>query len=363
MAQIARLHIAQIANGNVINATDLSDEFNQLVTAHNDVDDRLDDIENNNVSLDGVKTFLSNPKMDGITEKTVGGGVAVDNLTLKDGSIIYPAATELTIASGAITVTQGIHSIDTEGDASTDDLVTISGVAARQRVILYAANNARTVVLKHGSGNIFTYNGEDVTLDDDNKRIEIIGDGTNVYVMGVTTAPTAADGASWVLLASATASTSAALTFDDYFTSTYDVYVLQCVSLVPATDGASFGIQFSISNSYQTSNYRWGTNDPTENATGNSGGSGQSFLGLAPATGNATGENANATAIIYNPLATNYKVVSVDGECISTTTTHIGRKGGGFYSGATTAFDGVRVLASTGNITSGAAYLYGVKKA
>lgn len=82
--------------------------------------------------------------------------------------IQFPTATELTIASGAVTATLSNHKIDTEADGATDDLDTISGLADWAMIILTAENTARTVVIKHNTGNIITKSGSDVSLDDTN---------------------------------------------------------------------------------------------------------------------------------------------------------------------------------------------------
>lgn len=96
-----------------------------------------------------------------------------------------PAAAELTIATGAITVAQSHHTIDTESDAATDDLNTISGLAANQWYLLRPANGARTVVLKHGVDNILCFGNADITLDDIHDFVWVFSPaGTNAYVMG-----------------------------------------------------------------------------------------------------------------------------------------------------------------------------------
>lgn len=64
-------------------------------------------------------------------------------------------ATELTISDGAVRATQGHHSIDTEGNTSTDDLDTIDGLKSNQFLFLFAANGDRTIRIRHGVGNIF----------------------------------------------------------------------------------------------------------------------------------------------------------------------------------------------------------------
>ena len=76
------------------------------------------------------------------------------------------APTELTIASGAITITQSFHTVDTEGDGASDDLLTINGGSVGRVLILRAENDARTVVVKHNTGNIWLKGKEDLSLDD-----------------------------------------------------------------------------------------------------------------------------------------------------------------------------------------------------
>jgi hypothetical protein len=106
----------------------------------------------------------------------------VTNLALD--SIQFAAATELTIATGAVTITQSNHTIDTEGDAASDDLDTISGGATGDVLYLRAANDARTVVLKHGTGNIQLYGEADVELDEDHKTVQLLYNGTNWLQVG-----------------------------------------------------------------------------------------------------------------------------------------------------------------------------------
>lgn len=97
------------------------------------------------------------------------------------------AATELTIASGAITPIYASHTVDTEADASTDDLVTITATnfKAGDRLMLSASNGARDVVLKASGGNLLLPNDLDITLDDTEKTVILRYDGTNWnYVAG-----------------------------------------------------------------------------------------------------------------------------------------------------------------------------------
>lgn len=104
-----------------------------------------------------------------------------DTGRLKMGDSFFNIATaaEVTIASGVATVTKTHHKIDTESDAATDDLVTINGGAEGDVIILEAADDARTVVLKHATGNIRNFSGADISLDSYGKAIKYFYDGSN----------------------------------------------------------------------------------------------------------------------------------------------------------------------------------------
>lgn len=92
----------------------------------------------------------------------VTGDMALAGLVLSN--LDLGTATELTISGGAVTKTQSYHTIDTQGDAASDDLDTISGGADGELLLVRPASAARTVVLKHNTGNLFNPAGEDVSL-------------------------------------------------------------------------------------------------------------------------------------------------------------------------------------------------------
>lgn len=100
---------------------------------------------------------------------------ASSTAVLKDDRIVLKDATEKTISSGAITVDQAYHNVDTEGDASSDDLDTITAAVGVGEVIILVANNTnRTVVIKHNTGNIKLADGRDFSLDDTEKSIMLL---------------------------------------------------------------------------------------------------------------------------------------------------------------------------------------------
>lgn len=86
---------------------------------------------------------------------------------------------ELTIASGIVTSTRSFHRIDTESDAGSDDLDTINGGVTGTVLILRAENDARTVVVKNGTGNIRLSGATDYTMDNNFKTLTLIYDGSN----------------------------------------------------------------------------------------------------------------------------------------------------------------------------------------
>ena len=99
-----------------------------------------------------------------------------------NGRIRLGTASELTIATGAITVTGDYHRVDTESNAASDDLDTINGMQDGDEVVIRAENGARTVVLKDGTGNLSL--GADISLDDADDIIKLFHNGTNIVKIG-----------------------------------------------------------------------------------------------------------------------------------------------------------------------------------
>ncbi|MBT7101753.1 hypothetical protein HN937_30530 [Candidatus Poribacteria bacterium] len=118
--------------------------------------------------------------------------------------LVFPTSSELTIATGAITATQLFHTVDTEADAASDDLDTISGLAAGELAVFKAEDGARSVVFKHGVDNIVCPLATDVTLAEAEDYALCIGDGSNVIVLSAS-----------LLAGNATSSSTATVTEDE----------------------------------------------------------------------------------------------------------------------------------------------------
>ena len=92
------------------------------------------------------------------------------------------APATLTIATGAVTPTQGIHAIDTEGAASADDLANIlqDNLPDGSLLILLSVDAARVPTVKHsagGAGQVLLANAADFPLTDPSIRLLLRRDG------------------------------------------------------------------------------------------------------------------------------------------------------------------------------------------
>lgn len=88
----------------------------------------------------------------------------------------------LTIASGAITITGSVHRIATEAAAASDDLVTINGGRIGTVLILMAGYDSRTIVVKHGTGNIYLNGAADFSLDSNKDTLTLLNINGSTWV-------------------------------------------------------------------------------------------------------------------------------------------------------------------------------------
>lgn len=97
---------------------------------------------------------------------------------------IYPKPIETTIASGVLTISGFTNSVETESAASTDDVTTIEFAhGLNSWAMIYPVSTSRDVVIKHGTGNITTSTGADITLDSSDKGAIVTKVGSAVYVI------------------------------------------------------------------------------------------------------------------------------------------------------------------------------------
>lgn len=126
-----------------------------------DVDDVMAaDVNELQTAIEAIETELGTDPAGSCTDVTTRLAHSINDA----GMLEFDAAANLTIADGAITVTQNFHKVDTESSASSDDLDTISGGSAGLWVVLRLNNADHDVVIKHGTGNIYCSSGVDITL-------------------------------------------------------------------------------------------------------------------------------------------------------------------------------------------------------
>lgn len=109
----------------------------------------------------------------------LGGSTVTATGTVTAARFVTTAGATLTIATGAVTATNGLHAIDTEAAAATDDLDTINGGTAGMTLILRAGSSTRDVVCKNGTGNLRL--AGDFTLSHTDDRLVLISDGVNWF--------------------------------------------------------------------------------------------------------------------------------------------------------------------------------------
>lgn len=90
-------------------------------------------------------------------ENVLNGVQAFDQLNVGTSS-------EVTISSGAISISKTRHRVDTEGNAATDLLDTINGGAEGDVLELSLENAGRLVTVRHNAGNIWLAAAVDINL-------------------------------------------------------------------------------------------------------------------------------------------------------------------------------------------------------
>jgi len=175
-----------------------------------------------------------------------------------------------------------------------------------------------------------------------------------------------------ILLAEATASASTTIDFDTGIDFTaYDMYRLDIFNLVPASDDSTTTMRTSTNGG---SSYDAGAGDYDWGYTGLRSGANHQVTGSTAAAemrmsentntveqGNFTSESYNASTNMYVPsTAFHFKM---EGSCTYdvSDTNHAGGSFVGRRESATGAVDGIRILQTTGNITSGEFKLYGLQ--
>jgi hypothetical protein len=174
-----------------------------------------------------------------------------------------------------------------------------------------------------------------------------------------------------VLLSTQTASASATIDFTSFINSSiYDSYEIRITDFVPATESGSADLIVQVSiddgaNWITSANQYHRVKDEIGSGSGTSGISASqtaTSMMLAAGVGNATGEGVCGVLQVLNPSGSRYKLFTFEGVFMADTGNLVQVNTASGYVGATTAINGIRLSFDNGNVTSGTARLYGVRK-
>jgi len=108
--------------------------------------------------------------------QTFAGDLILNGSASFKGKTLFQDDGSRTISSGVITALGSYHTIDTQSAAASDDLDTVSTTGSGLFVMWRAEDDARTVVVKHNTGNIFVPTALDISLDTTNRVIGTLYD-------------------------------------------------------------------------------------------------------------------------------------------------------------------------------------------
>ncbi len=150
------------------------------------------DVGSSGAARKGFNVVCGNGSSSDLTRLTISTGLATviaswgavqhKGTVLRDLNCVW--ISELTIASGAVTRTGIFHHIDTQSNNPSDNLDTINGGSAYDLLIIQARHTDRTVVVKHGTGNIQLKAGVDISLDTTEKVLLLFYNGTSWMDIG-----------------------------------------------------------------------------------------------------------------------------------------------------------------------------------
>lgn len=331
----------------------------------------------------GIATFLTTPSsanlITAVTDETGTGslvfatspalvtptlGVA-SATTVNKVTITAPTTSAtLTLAQGSSLVTSGANSITLTSTGATNVTLPTSGT-------LLAAN--QTVTL---SGDISGSGATAITTAIGANKVTLGMQATIATgkVIGNPTAATATPTATTVpvLIASGTASAQATLDINFATLNTlFTTIELELISFVPATDNVDIVCRVSVDGTTFDSaaaNYRWvvnqgndGAGTPAGGQQGSNSDTGITMNGNVSHIGNAASGGYNSTIKLYNPGVATFKPqIMFQATYLNAVATGVlfTASGSGIRAAAQVT-KGLRILFSSGNISSGIWRLYG----
>src|SRR4030065_2005285 len=117
-----------------------------------DVDDVMaQDVNEMQTAIKAIETELGTDPAGSVTDVKTRLSTVISDA----GYLKFQAQTNLTISSGAITISRNIHTVDTEGAADSDNLDTINGGAAGHWLVLPGFKRRPPGGGRHNRGEIY----------------------------------------------------------------------------------------------------------------------------------------------------------------------------------------------------------------
>ena len=192
----------------------------------------------------------------------------------------------------------------------------------------------------------------------------------NSSVTGITVLANASDGIT--LISSQTASNSASISFTSGLTSTYKAYKFVFVNIRPTSSSQDF--QFNMStdagsnyNVTKTSTYFVSYHSEGDSIVGlgyDGGGDLAQSTGFQRLTDNQitdADEGANGTILLFNPSSTTYVKHFITNVSQNSDWPGLYNSFAAGYGNTTSAVNAIRFSYTSGNISTGTIYLYGIK--
>lgn len=290
---------------------------------------------------------------------TASGTVTMNSKAFNEAYTTIASASTVSIGAAAanylqVTGTTTITAFDTV-QAGTQRVLEFAG-------ILTLTHNSTSLILP-GGASITTAAGDCATM-----RSE--GSGNWRCINYTKANGTSVIGGDVVKLTTAPASSSTSLDFTASITSTYRAYMFVIEDLAVATDDVALWLRVSedAGSNWKSSAsdyaYVGFGKDSSANQAIVSSGAAQFALNVAgtgAGIGNAAGKTLSGTVIVHNPSGSskNKRIQSHVAYAASANNTAY-MTGGASYIGTTNALNGVRFLASSGNLASGTITMFGI---
>ena len=195
----------------------------------------------------------------------------------------------------------------------------------------------------------------------------------NQSLTGTTALPSAVPTDNLILISTQTASASATISFTTGLDSTYDEYIFKFINIHPATNGASFRVNFSTDSGSNynvtktTTSFEAYHNEADNDVelrydTAYDQAQSTAFLNIADEVQNSNDAHASGTFTLFNPSSTTYVKHFISNFEALRNPDYSWNYFKAGYANTTSAINAIRFQFSSGNIDDGIIKLYGVKK-